>query len=93
MPGHNTLTESEDGSDIEVLELEILGCTGSKGAVEFHRLTEVVLNHLVVVGAGAEHSGEIVGHGIGIVDCTEGLFGLAVILVEDLGESGVVGLG
>ncbi len=79
--------------ELEVGELKVFGGLGCERAVHANGLTEVGRYHLLVVGASAEHSHEVEGCGVGIVDGSESALGLGVVLGENLGECGVVALG
>ena len=82
----------ESVRDVEACKLEVVGSLRGHVLVEFYSLTEIRGHHLLVAGACAEDSHQVVGCGVGGVDSGESALGLAVVLVENLGEGGIVAL-
>ena len=78
--------------EVVVGELEVVDGALGEAAVETHGLTEVGVEHRLVVGAGTQDGHQIVGGGVGGVDGGESRLGLAVIFGKNLCQGGVVAL-
>ena len=73
-------------------ELEVVQSLVLQRAVHTDSLAEVVTHAGSVVGASSNDSRQIVGHCVLVLNGIEDRLGGAVVLVEDVGNSSVVGL-
>ena len=83
----------ENARKVDVSKFEVVLSAVGKSRVELNSLTEVAGNHLLVVGASAEHSHQVVGGSVRLCDVGKHLLGTAVVLGKNLGEGSVVANG
>ena len=82
----------EHAREVELREFEVLSSALCHRRIKLDGLTEAGCERLAVVGACAHYGHQIICGGVGSGDSCQSRLSLAVVLGEDLCESGVVGL-